>query len=161
VTARTVVYDCGMLIALLQGKPVAMALHHALRAAAHRPIVIGPVLAQCWRPDPKTVHAFSQYLKDCTVPQARDAATPMTGTESIAAGCVACARTSSLDTYNRAGAMLGEAVIPARKRPDAVDALVVVTAALHGPAQILTSDPDDIRAYAATLDHADVIAEAI
>jgi len=41
------------------------------------------------------------------------------------------------------------------------DALVVVTAALHGPAQILTSDPEDIRAYTATLDRADIIAEAI
>jgi hypothetical protein len=161
VTARTVIYDSGMLVALLRGKPVAVALHHALRAAAHRPIVIGPVLAQCWRPDPKTVHAFSQYLRDCTVPQARDAAAPMKGIESVAAGCVACARTSSLDTYKRAGAMLGAAILPAKKRPDAVDALVVVTAALHGPAQILTSDPDDIRAYAATLAQADIITEAI
>jgi hypothetical protein len=74
VTARTVVYDSGMLVALLRGKPAAVVLHHALRAAAHRPIIIGPVLAQCWRPDPKTVHAFSQYLKDCTILQARDSA---------------------------------------------------------------------------------------
>jgi hypothetical protein len=29
------------------------------------------------------------------------------------------------------------------------------------PAQILTSDPEDIRAYTATLDHADIITEAI
>jgi hypothetical protein len=57
--------------------------------------------------------------------------------------------------------MLGKAILPPKKRPDAVDALVVVTAALHGPAQILTSDPDDIRAYTATLDHADIIIEAI
>jgi hypothetical protein len=42
-----------------------------------------------------------------------------------------------------------------------VDALVVVTAALHGPAQILTSDPEDIRGYMATLDHADIVTEAI
>ena len=160
-TARTVVYDSGMLVALLRGKPAAVVLHHALRAAAHRPIVIGPVLAQCWRPDPKTVHAFSQYLKDCTVPQARDAATPIRAADTIGGGCVACARTASLDTYKRAGAMLGKALLPAKKRPDAVDALVVVTAALHGPAQILTSDPDDIRAYTATLDHADIVTEVI
>ena len=160
-TTRTVVYDSGMLVALLRGKPAAVVLHHALRAAAHRPIVIGPVLAQCWRPAPRTVHSFSQYLKDCTVPQARDSANPIRATDAITGGCVACARTASLDTYKRAGAMLGQARLPAKKRPDAVDALVVVTAALHGAAQILTSDPDDIRAYTATLDHADVITETI
>jgi hypothetical protein len=71
VTTRTVVYDSGMLVALLRGKLASVVLHHARRAAAHRAIVIEPVLAQCWRPDPKTVHAFSQYLKDCTVPRAR------------------------------------------------------------------------------------------
>ena len=109
-TARTVVYDSGMLAALLRGKPAAVVLHHALRAAAHRPIV---------------------------------------------------ARTASLDTYRRAGAMLGKALLSPKKRPDAVDALVVVTAVLHGPAQILTSDPEDISAYAATLDHADIITETI
>jgi hypothetical protein len=161
VTARTVIYDSGMIVALLRGKPAAHVLHHALRAAAHRPVVIGPVLAECRRPDPKTVYAFSQVLKDCTVPQARDAAPAVRGVASVATGCVACARTSSLDSYKRAGAMLGRAVLPAKKRPDAVDALVVVTAALHGPAQILTSDPDDMRAYAATLDHADIITETI
>jgi hypothetical protein len=161
VTTRTVVYDSGMLVALLRGKPAAVVLHHALRAAAHRPVVIGPVLAQCWRPDPKTVHSFSQYLKDCTVPQARDSASPMRATDGIASGCVACARAASLDTYKRAGAMLGKALLPPKKHPDAVDALVVVTAALHGPAQILTSDPEDIRAYTATLDHADITTETI
>jgi hypothetical protein len=158
---RTVVYDSGMLVALLRGKPAALVLHHALRAAAHRPVVIGPVLAQCWRPDAKTVHAFGQYLKDCTVPQARDTAPPVRNGADITTGCVACARTFSLDSYQRAGAMLGKAALPAKKRPDAVDALVVVTAALHGPAQILTSVPDDMRAYAGTLNHADIAIERI
>lgn len=74
---------------------------------------------------------------------------------------MACARTASLDTCKRAGAMLGRALPPPKKRPDAVDALVVVTAALHGPAQILTSDPEGIRAYTAALDHADIITESI
>jgi hypothetical protein len=73
-----------------------------VRPASHDR-TLGPVVAQCWRPDPKT----------------------------------------------------------AKKRPDAIDALVVVTAALHGPAQILTSDPDDISACAATLDHADIAVERI
>lgn len=160
-TARTVVYDSGMFVALLHGKPAALVLHHALRMAPHRPVAIRPVIAQCWRPDPKTVHAFSQYLKDCTIPQTRGAAPPLRGSEAAITGCVACARTSGLDSYKRAGAMLGKATLPARKRPDAVDALVVVAAALHGPAQILTSDPDDMRAYAATLDHADIAVERI
>lgn len=159
--ARTVVYDAGMLVALLRGKPTAQLLHHGLRAAPHRPIIIGPVLAQAWRPDPKTVHAFSQYLRDCTVPQTRDGTPPIQGVASVPAGCVACARTFTLDSYKRAGAMLAEAKLPAKKRPDAIDALVVIAAALHGPAQILTSDPDDITAYAATLDHANIVIEQI
>jgi hypothetical protein len=161
VIARTVVYDAGMLLALLRDKPAAQLLHHGLRAAPHRPVIIGPVLAQAWRPDPKTVHAFSQYLRDCTVPQTRDGTPPIQGAASVPAGCVACARTFTLDSYKRAGAMLAEARLSAKKRPDAIDALVVIAAALHGPAQILTSDPDDITAYAATLDHANIAIEQI
>lgn len=159
--ARTVVYDAGMLVALLRDSPAARLLHHGLRAAPHRPVVIGPVLAQAWRPDPKTVRAFGQYLKDCTVPQTREGAPPIRGATSVPAGCVACARTFTLDSYKRAGAMLADARLSAKKRPDVIDALVVIAAALHGPAQILTSDPDDIAAYTATLDRADIIVESI
>ncbi|MCK9875480.1 hypothetical protein MXD59_06765 [Frankia sp. Ag45/Mut15] len=159
--ARTVVYDAGMLLALLRGSPAARLLHHGLRAAPHRPVVIGPVLAQTWRPDPKTVHAFSRYLTDCTVPQTREAAPPVRGAASVSAGCVACARTFTLDSYKRAGAMLADARLPTKKRPDVIDALVVIAAALHGPAQILTSDPADIAAYTATLDRADIVVESI
>lgn len=159
--ARTVIYDAGMLVALLRGKRAALVLHHSLRAAAHRPIVIGPVLAQTWRSDPKTVHAFSQYLKDCTVPQTRGAASPVRAAASAASGCVACAGTCTLDSYKRAGAMLAAARLSSKTRPDAIDALVVVAAALHGPAQILTSDPDDIASYVATLDRADIAIEQI
>jgi hypothetical protein len=161
VNARTVVYDTGMLLALLGGKPAALVLHHALRSAPHRPVIIGPVLAQSWRPDPKTVYAFSQYLKDCTIPQARGTAPPVRGTSIASAACVACARTFTLDSYFRVGAMLGRAVLPGRKQPDAVDALVVMAAALHAPAQIITSDPGDVTAYAATLDHVDITVERI
>jgi hypothetical protein len=57
--------------------------------------------------------------------------------------------------------MLAVARLPAKKRPDAIDALVVIAAATHGPAQILTSNPEDIAAYAATLDHADILIEQI
>jgi len=161
VIARTVVYDAGMLVALLRDSPAARLLHHGLRAASHRPVVIGPVLAKAWRSDPRTVHAFSQYLKDCTVPQTREGAPPIRGVASVQAGCVACARTFTLDSYKRAGVMLADARLPAKERPDVIDALVVIAAALHGPAQILTSDPDDVAAYTATLDRADIIVEPI
>lgn len=57
--------------------------------------------------------------------------------------------------------VLAAAVLPAKGRPDVIDALVVIAAALHGPAQILTSDPDDIAAYAATLDRADITIERV
>ncbi|EFC79041.1 hypothetical protein [Parafrankia sp. EUN1f] len=160
-TTRTVVYDTGMLVALLRDNPTARLLHHGLRAAPHRPVLIGPVLAQAWRPDPKTVHAFSQYLKDCTVPQTRESTPPIRGAANIPAGCVACARTFTLDSYKRAGAMLADATLPTKKRPDVIDALVVITAALHAPAQILTSAPDDLTAYTATLDRADILVEPI
>jgi hypothetical protein len=161
VTYRTVIYDTGMLLALLAGRPAALVLHQALRIAPHRPVIIGPVLAQAWRPDPKTVYAFSHYLKDCTVPQTRGAASPIRGATTGHAGCVACAKTFTLESYKRAGAMLGKAALPSRTRPDAIDAMVVVAAALHAPAQVLTSDPGDIAAYAATLDRADITVERI
>ena len=57
--------------------------------------------------------------------------------------------------------MLGKAALPSRTQPDAIDAMVVVAAALHVPAQVLTSDPGDITAYAATLDRADITVERI
>jgi hypothetical protein len=161
VNARAVVYDTGMLLALLSGKPTALVLHHALLVAPHRPVIIGPVLAQAWRPEPKTVYAFGPYLKDCTVPQVRGAAPPIRGRSAASADCVACAKTFTLDSCKRVGAMLGQAVLAGKKQPDVVDALVVMVAALHAPAQILTSDPGDVAAYAATLDHADITIERI
>ena len=49
---------------------------------------------------------------------------------AASAGCVACAKTVTLESYKRAGAMLGKAALPGRKQPGAIDALVVVAAAL-------------------------------
>jgi len=95
------------------------------------------------------------------VPQTRDGTPPIRGVAGLPAGCVACARTFTLDSYKRAGAMRTEARLSAKKRPDVIDALVVIAAALHGPAQILTSGPEDITAYAATLNHADIIIEHV
>lgn len=45
--------------------------------------------------------------------------------------------------------MLGAVALPPKQRPDVIDALVVLTAAGHGRAVVLTSDPEDIAAYAA------------
>ena len=159
VTTGTVVYDSGMLVALLRGKPAAVVLDHALRAAAHRPIVIGPVLAQLAAATLRrsTHPARPEGLH---VPQTGDSVTPIRFTDAIGSRCVACARTASLDTYKRAVCMLGKALLPPKKRPDAVDALVVVTAALHVPAQILTSDPQHL-CLPGTLVYADIITETI
>jgi hypothetical protein len=48
--------------------------------------------------------------------------------------------------------MLGKADLPAKKKPDAVDALIIAAAAWHGPSLILTSDQADLTAYRAVLD---------
>lgn len=71
VSARVPVHDTGMLIALADRKAKAVALHEGLGTVPHRALVLGPVLAQVWRPLPALVHALSGVLKDCTVPQAR------------------------------------------------------------------------------------------
>lgn len=62
----------------------------------------------------------------------------------------------SLLDYKRIGIMLGTVALPGKKRPNVVDALAVPTAAGYGRAAILTSDPDDIAAYAATLPKAEI-----
>lgn len=161
-TTRIVVYDAGMLVALLRGQSRARKLHQwALRLAPHRPIIIGPVVTQTWRTDPATTHAYSRYLRDCDVPQARGSASPVAGAAYATAGCVSCTRAFTLNFYQRAGSMLATVSLPAKKRPDAVDALVVLAAAIHAPAQIFTSDPDDLTAYAATLHNADIIVEPV
>ncbi|MGX1543389.1 hypothetical protein [Streptomyces adustus] len=47
------------------------------------------------------------------------------------------------------------------KRPDAVDARVALAAARHGGAVVLTSDPEDIRAYLEVLAPPDVHVVAV
>jgi hypothetical protein len=150
-----------MFVALLRGQSRARRYHQMMRSASHRPIIIGPVLTQTWRPDPATTYAFSRYLRDCAIPQTQGNAPPVPGAASTAAACVGCTRTFTLDFYQRAGGMLAGVMLPARKRPDAVDAMVVLTAAMHAPALILTSDPDDLTAYAATLHNADITVEPV
>jgi hypothetical protein len=69
---------------------------------------------------------------EMSVPRDDEVLVKVQAADAIAGGCVACARTASLDTYKRARAMLGKALLPPKMHPDAVDARVVVTAALHG-----------------------------
>ncbi|WP_330825110.1 hypothetical protein [Streptomyces sp. BE230] len=57
--------------------------------------------------------------------------------------------------------MIGTAALPPQKRPGPVDALAVLVAAAHGGGSVLTSDVDDVEAYAATLSGVDVSAVRI
>ncbi|MEV3991661.1 hypothetical protein AB0J57_22390 [Streptomyces sp. NPDC049837] len=145
-----------MLIALADRKAKAVQMHVGLKATPHRALVLGPVLAQVWRPQPALVHALSAVLKDCSVPQARSSATPMRATSAGLPECVACATGPDVTDWRRVGTALGEAALPPKKRPDAVDAWVALAATKHGSAVIFTSDPDDIAAYLAVLNPADV-----
>ncbi|MFE1557151.1 hypothetical protein ACFW6V_19490 [Streptomyces sp. NPDC058734] len=145
-----------MLIALADRKAKAVHLHEGLRAAPHRALVLGPVLAQVWRPNPGLVHALAGVLADCTVPQARGSATPMRETKAGRPECIACATGPDITDWRRIGTALGQAALPSKKRPDTVDAWVTLAAAKHGSAVIFTSDPEDIAAYLAVLNPPDV-----
>ncbi|MFD5321434.1 hypothetical protein [Streptomyces sp. NPDC127098] len=160
-SARVPVYDSGMLTALADGKAKAAALHDGLCAAPHRALVLGPVLAQVWRSRPALVHTMSTVLEDCTVPQARTSEPPMRATDVGRPECLACATGRDLADWRRIGTTLGQAALPAKKRPDAVDAWVVLAAARHGSAVIFTSDPDDIHAYLEVLAPPDVHVVAV
>lgn len=153
---RVPVYDTGMLIALADRKAKAVAMHDGLRGTPHRAVVLGPVLAQVWRPRPAVVHALAGILKDCTIPQARASEPPMRDTKAGRPECIACATGPDVIDWRRIGTALGEAKIPPKKRPDAVDAWIALSAVKHGSAVIFTSDPEDIEAYLAVLNPADV-----
>jgi hypothetical protein len=124
IPVRAVVYDTGMLIGLANRAARPHAEHRQIIRYA-RPIVPGPVLSQAWRGGATTTQAvLSRYLRDCLVYTAY----------------------SELD-YKRVGVLLGDVVLPPKKRPDVIDALVVLTAARHDPAAVVTSDTADIAAY--------------
>ncbi|MFH9980812.1 hypothetical protein ACH4ND_16445 [Streptomyces sp. NPDC017179] len=53
------------------------------------------------------------------------------------------------------------AALPAKKRPDAVDAWMALAAARHGSAVIFTTDPEGIHAYLAVLALRDVHVVAV
>ena len=155
-SVRVPVYDTGMLIALTDHKAKAVALHNGLRATPHRAVVLGPVLAQVWRPRPAVIHSLAGVLKDCTVPQARASEPPVRGTNAGRPECIACVTGPDVTDWRRIGTALGEAELPAKKKPDAVDAWVALSAVKHGSAVIFTSDPEDIEAYLAVLNPVDV-----
>ncbi|KQV24090.1 MULTISPECIES: hypothetical protein [unclassified Kitasatospora] len=120
-------YDTGMLIGLANRDPLALQ-HHARILRGVIPLVPGPVVAQVWRAGAAVQFGLNRHLQDCQV----------------------ITEYSLLD-YKRIGIMLGTVTLPPKKRPDVVDALVVLTAAGRGRAAIVTSDGNDISAYAATL----------
>lgn len=155
-SARVPVYDTGMLIALADRKAKAVSLHEGLKASPHRVLVLGPVLAQVWRPRPALVHALAGVLKDCSVPQARSSVPPMHEAKAGQPACIACAMGPDVADWRRIGTALGEAKLPPKKKPDAVDAWVALAAVRHGSAVIFTSDPDDVKAYLAVLEPSDV-----
>ncbi|MEV6954321.1 hypothetical protein [Streptomyces sp. NPDC051183] len=150
-----------MLIALADRKAKPAHLHEALKATPHRAVVLGPVLAQVWRPHPALVHRLATTLRDCTVPQARSSAPPMRDTRAGRPECIACATGFDLADWHRIGTVLGQARLPPKKRPDAVDACVALAATKHGSAVIFTSDPEDIAAYLAVLNPPDVHIHAV
>jgi hypothetical protein len=145
-----------MLIALVDRKAKAVHLHSGLDSTAHRAVVLGPVLAQVWRPDPSTVHALARVMKNCTVPCARSSAPALRPTSAGQSTCLKCATAPDLTEWQRVGSALGTADLPQTKRPDAVDALVALTAARHGSAVIFTSEPADLKAYLSMLNARDV-----
>ncbi|MGW3120290.1 hypothetical protein ACWDBW_24625 [Streptomyces sp. NPDC001107] len=160
-TVRIPVYDTGMLIALADRKAKAVALHSGLRATPHRALVLGPVVAEVWRPRPSVVHALAGILKDCTVPQARTSEPPLRETKAGRPECIACATGLDVTDWRRIGTALGQAKLPAKKNLDAVDAWVALSAVKHGSAVIFTSDPEDIEAYLDVLNPGDVHVESV
>lgn len=133
------VYDTGMLIALERRDPEARRFHERLTARPgwHPPVVLVPVLAQAWRPQPGNWTPLSRVLPSCV----------LFGVDREIVGCGVCQSGHTGDDGKRGGVAAGLAALPGKKRPDAVDALVAVVAARHERAVILTSDPGDICAY--------------
>lgn len=133
------VYDTGMLIALERRDPEAHRFHERLSARSgwHPPVVLVPVLAQAWRPQPGNWTPLSRVLPSCVV----------FGADREVSDCGVCQAGHTVEDGKRAGVAATLAALPPKKRPDAVDALVAVVAARHDRSVILTSDPDDICAY--------------
>ncbi|MGW2591132.1 hypothetical protein ACWCXC_12780 [Streptomyces sp. NPDC001515] len=153
-----VVYDTDMLLALVDQDRRAHVLHKGfMTAGGHQPLIPGSALAQAWRTSPKTAYAWKRLLADTVVyPAARN----RPPTDQVTR-CLACAGGMTVDHWKTVGDMIGAASLPPKKRPDPVDALAVFVAAAHGGGTVLTSDPADIEAYAATVPGAGVSAVAV
>jgi hypothetical protein len=136
------VYDAGMLIALEQGDKAAVTFHKRLvaRPELHLPIVPLPVLVQVWRPARGGWNVLRKYVDESIVFSARNQDTQL---------CHVCQGGHTVEDCKRAGELLARAAdaLPPGKRPDAVDALVVVIGARHAKSVLLTSDPKDLQAY--------------
>lgn len=153
-----VVYDTGMLMALVNQDRRAHILHQGFVAAGgHQAIAPGPALSQAWRTSPKTAYAWKSLLADVVVYPGARTRSPLGQTPR----CLPCAGGMTIEDWKTIGDMIGAAVLPPKKRPDPVVALAVFVAAVHGGGAVLTSDADDIEAYAATLPGADVSAVGI
>lgn len=153
-----VVYDPGMLTALVSQDRRAHILHKGFVAAGgHQPIVPGPALSQAWRTSAKTAYAWKRLLTDVVVYPGARTRFPLDQVPH----CLPCAGGMAIGDWKTIGDMIGAAALPPKKRPNPVDALAVFVTAAHGGGAVLTSDTDDIEAYAATLPGADVSAVAI
>lgn len=146
-----VVYDAGMLIHLEQGRHHAVALHRRIvQRGGHRPVVPLPVLSQVWRPGPGNYTSLTPMLAVCTVYAARDSRPPFFDSRSWDDPlrlCLPCASGHTERDGKRVGALAVRAKLPAKKSFDVVDALVMVIAARHGRALVVTTDLDDLLAY--------------
>jgi len=112
-----------MLIALAAPKADRAITLHGEFCRTGRPVVPAPVVTQAWRGGASKAH-LARALKDCAV--------------------ICCYVEAE---WRRVGELLGQAVLPAKTRPDPVDGLVALTATQVGAAAVATSDTADIQAY--------------
>jgi predicted nucleic acid-binding protein len=108
------VYDAGALIALDRGQRAAWVRHLVAMDDARRVLVPSVVIGQVWRGG-RRQHDLGRVLRSCEI-------LPVDDTLARAAGEL-CGRANTSDV---------------------VDALVLATAQLVGPAVIWTSDPGDL-----------------
>jgi hypothetical protein len=108
------------------------------------------LLGQVWRPGPGGYTSLKPFLAACTIYAARDSRPPFFDSRSWDDPlrlCLPCAAGHTERDGKRVGALAAKAKLPAKKSFDVIDALVVVVAAHHGRALIVTTDLDDILAY--------------
>ncbi|MER6994230.1 type II toxin-antitoxin system VapC family toxin [Streptomyces sp. NPDC000410] len=122
-TLGDAVYDAGMLIALADKSPARAFGRHRKFASSGRPVVPAPVVAQAWRLGARRVY-LARALKECAI---------------------VCCYTAA--EWHQVGELIGQAALPAKKRPDPIDGLVALTAQQIGATAVATSDPDDIQVY--------------